>query len=180
VGVALAAAVISWWFRYSATRRTAEFYGLDVRLMRNAPIVELMRFNPASRDGFEMEEVERLLDVPTDRRDISTAAGLTHLRAALLEDRSYIWPPQPTRDGMFRGQWQWIVVFRDDQTGLSTNLVFTRDWQSVTKIRREVRRAGQSIPSLSYPSSKILSCKPIAGGLAEMLEPLAPESSQQR
>jgi hypothetical protein len=180
VGVALTAAGTSWWFRYSATRRTAEFYGLDVRLIRDAPIVELMRFEPSSKDGFEMEEAGRHLDVPTNRRDISTAAGLTHLRAALLEDRSYIWPPQPTKHGMFRGQWQWILVFRDDQTGLSTNLVFARDWQSVTKIGREVHRAGKSTTRLFYPSSTILSCKPIADGLAEMLEPLAPVSPKQR
>src|SRR5262245_471220 len=74
VAIATVAAAASWWFRYKATHRAAEFWGSeDARLIRDAPIVEM--YEPA--------------------RDISAARGLVHLRNALLEDRSFQWPSKP-------------------------------------------------------------------------------------
>jgi hypothetical protein len=84
VAACLVAAAASWWFRYSATHRAAEFWGSQaVALIRDAQHVTLRSDTP-SADGAGTAEA----DVP---RDISAAKGLTHLRTALLEDASYDW-----------------------------------------------------------------------------------------
>lgn len=75
LAIGLAAAAASWWFRYSATHRAAQFWGPQAaELLRDAPHVTL--------------RTDASTDVPGD---ISNAKGLTHLRAALLEDASYDW-----------------------------------------------------------------------------------------
>jgi hypothetical protein len=86
VVIGLAAAAASWWFRYSATHRAAQFWGPQAAtLIRDAPHVTLRS------------------DASTDEpRDVSDARGLTHLRNALLEDNSYDWsaagPPDTNWD----------------------------------------------------------------------------------
>ncbi len=73
--IGLAAAAASWWFRYSATHRAAQFWGPQAAtLIRDAPHVTL-----------------RSDSTDDDALDISAAPGLTHLRTALLEDGSYDW-----------------------------------------------------------------------------------------
>jgi hypothetical protein len=84
VAACLVAAIASWWFRYAATHRAAQFWGSQaVALIRDAPHVTL-RSDVTSTDAAGGAEA----DVP---RDISSAKGLTHLRNALLEDASYDW-----------------------------------------------------------------------------------------
>ena len=84
IAIALLSAAASWWFRYAATHRTAQFWGPQAgTLIRDAPHVTLRSDTP-SADGAGGDEA----DVP---RNISTAKGLTHLRNALLEDSSYQW-----------------------------------------------------------------------------------------
>lgn len=78
------AAAVSWWFRYSTTRRAVEFWGAEsATLIRDAQHVTL-RSDAPSADGEGGDEA----DVP---RDITDTKGLTHFRNALLEDSSYHW-----------------------------------------------------------------------------------------
>jgi hypothetical protein len=84
VAIALLAASASWWFRYSATHRSAQFWGPQAgTLIRDAKHVTL-RSDAPSTDAEGGAEA----DVP---RDITGAKGLTHLRNALLEDANYLW-----------------------------------------------------------------------------------------
>lgn len=93
--VALATAGASWWFRYSATHRALQFWGpTAARLIRDAPRVTL-----------------RSEDANTLPRDISTAHGLTHLRTALLEDRSYDW----SAAGPPNTNWSNSLVFEETE-----------------------------------------------------------------
>jgi len=129
--IALAAAAISWWFRFDATHRAAKFWGPDgVRLIRDAPVFILDTCQSADRD-------------------VSSFRGLIHLRTALLEDRSFRWPPQrvPTEF-----PWEHGLVFRDEVTGHSLSVFFSSDF-------RWVRGPG---------FETMLSCEPIAAGLREM------------
>src|SRR5437762_2962231 len=91
--VALMAASASWWFRYSATHHTAQFWGPEAaRLIRDAPKVTLRSYDPAV--GADADSSN------SSARDISNARGLIHLRNALLEDSSYDWsaktPTEPS------------------------------------------------------------------------------------
>lgn len=133
--------------------------------------MELYRFEPQATDGLstssELDEAERFLERPTNRCDITSERGLTHFRAALLEDRSYLWPAQPLKPS---DQWRWILVFRHEKYGPRAILIFSPDWQFVTTHRFRERRVGVG-PFTKfeiYEGSK-LSCKPIAAGLDELL-----------
>ncbi len=100
LAIGLAAAAASWWFRYSSTRRAAQFWGPQAaELLRDAPHVTL-RSDAPSADGAGGDEA----DVP---RDISSAKGLTHLRNALLEDARYNW----TASGSPDTNWSNSLVF---------------------------------------------------------------------
>jgi hypothetical protein len=100
VAACLVAAIASWWFRYSATHRAAQFWGSQaVALIRDAPHVTLRSDTPSTDAAGGAEA-----DVP---RDISGAKGLTHLRNALLEDASYDW----TAAGQADTDWSSSLVF---------------------------------------------------------------------
>jgi hypothetical protein len=159
VAVAVAAAGTSWWFRYNATRRAAEFWGPDVvRLIRDAPSIELLKLapadeSPASNTLTIHDEQYRLVT----RIDASFWPGMTHLRNALLEDRSFkgynvqleSWP----------NKWRWALIFRDGQN--LTTVLFSDDCKNTT---------------LSEGHGQTARCDPIAAGLREMFAEL---SSQQ-
>ncbi len=152
LAVALAAAGASWWFRYNATHRAAEFWGgEDARQIRDAPTVALWRLNPPPDSTFLDESSGTYTLVhPDDKHDISTARGLIHLRNALLDDRSYHWPPQPPAPGT---RWKWSMVFRNNAAQDDTMLIFSADCKSVATFNRP---------------NEVLSCEPIAAGLSEV------------
>jgi hypothetical protein len=146
LSVALIAAGTSWWFRYTATSRAVRFWGPQAaRLIRDAPVVELREYGSQPDADFM-----RL----TNRRDISHAPGLVHLRNALLEDRSFKWPAEFAMPG----RWQWAIVFRDESANAAT-VYFTGDWEQVGSADHE----------------RTLSCQPISSGLAKFVEELPPE-----
>ena len=94
----------SWWFRYSATHRAAQFWGPQAaELIRDAPHVTL-RSAAAAADGQDAADA----DVP---RDVSNAKGLTHLRNALLEDASYDWSTAGRADT----NWENSLVFEESE-----------------------------------------------------------------
>jgi hypothetical protein len=157
LALALAAAGASWWFRYSATHRAATFWGPETsRLIRDATLVEFYQLMPSGQTEIELEELLRFLDAPFDARDVSSMRGLTHLRNALLEDRSYIWPPVPRTP---KDQWRWVLVFRDEPGHSTAVLAFSPEWRLVTNCKNEL--------------GKNVSCEPIAAGLGEMLGELS-------
>ena len=161
VAIAIASAAVSWWFRYSTTHRAAEFWGPQTaRLIRDAPIVKLYQMNPPTQSRQSSRDAVDFLN-STSGRDVSKTPGLTHLRKALLEDRSYRWPAQPIRPGDRR---QWALRFAESPSGEGLILWFSPDWQYVRSAERE----------------KIVSCEPIADGLAEMLGELAPAAENPR
>jgi hypothetical protein len=152
VVIALTAAGTSWWYRYSATSQSATFWGAQTAaLIRDAPIVELYEWRSVPTVAFQSRFSQSYLD-RANGRDISKIAGLTHLRNALLEDRSYKWPAEP----LVPGSWGWVLVFRDHR-GRAAILFFARDWTRVSTF-----------------DNHLLSCEPIAGGLVEMLGDLVP------
>jgi hypothetical protein len=152
--VALAAAATSWWFRYEATHKAAQFWGPAAALLvRDAPAVELNRLVPAgSSDVTTVRAADDVYQL-SGGRDISSAPGLTHLRGALLEDRSYSWPAHPPEPGT---HWSRALVFRGRSLADTLTIALSDDFKYALK---------------SYPGqeAEVVSCEPIAGGLAETI-----------
>jgi hypothetical protein len=139
VGVALVGAGASWWYRYEATHRAAEFWGPQAaRLIRDAPQVTLQRRQ------FEPGEI-----------DISKAQGITHLRNALLENRSYDWPQPETSVRPQVSMPRWVLIFSDPSTNENVAIQFSDDC-GLAQLLGESKRGWA------------ISCAPIKAGLSQV------------
>ena len=148
----MAAAGTSWWFRYSATHRAAEFWGpQEARLIRDAPVVEFWVHEPPGDLETTVAALTGTVVDPEKVRDITAARGLVHLRNALLDNRSFNWPPIPPKADV---RWGWVLSFRNGSANERTLLVLSADCKQIASIDR---------PGL------VLSSEPIAAGLSEMI-----------
>jgi hypothetical protein len=134
VAVAVLAAGFSWWFRYSATRQAARFWGPQHVLVRDAKNVQLVTLGPMGADESHVHDsestfadhyhtMEGVVKV-VDRRDVTDSHGLIHLRTELLQDRSYEWAtnaPAATVD------WKYGLEFRDATTSPPLLVLFSSD-----------------------------------------------------
>jgi hypothetical protein len=155
IAVALASAAASWWFRFAATHEAARFWGPQLsQLIRDAPVVELCRFPQPTREIVPGDGAAELGSATCT--DVSRARGLTHLRNALLEDRSFAWPVQTGSNSM---GWYWALVFRQDKRGTGHILLFS---ENATRVA-------------ASSSDDVLSCQPISTGLLEMFREMSPE-----
>jgi hypothetical protein len=151
VAVALAAAGTSWWFRYKATHRAASFWGPEgSQMIRDAPRVLLTR-TP--------------LSAPSLTRDISTAPGITHLRNALLEDRSFKWG-QGISIAPKGGSW--TLEFSTPASGEPFAILFSTDC-----------RAAKAIGDDGAKKEWQVSTEPISKGLREVFDELTSEVATQ-
>jgi hypothetical protein len=146
LAVAVVAAGTSWWFRYKATRRAAEFWGAEgSQLIRDAPVVLLGRRGQTA--------------------DISQARGLTHLRNALLEDRSFNW--DSTTFGKMDNDWAWALTFHDAASNKTLTIAVFNDFRCIA-------------PFEMNEGVRPISCEPIAAGLREMFAELVSDAPQQQ
>jgi hypothetical protein len=158
--VALTGAAVSWFFRYNATHRAAEYWGPETaRLIRDAPIVEV--FNPTTPITIPSNDTAGVGGFIDETRDVSTAHGLVHLRTALLEDHSFDWPPKPVSPDV---QWKHSLLFRNKGLGNTAILLFSPDFKLVNV-------AG---------AKEMLSCAPIAAGLREMFAEFSSDSASAK
>jgi len=158
VAIALAAAGMSWWFRYANTHQTVEFWGpTAATLIRDAPRVTLRSYDPSV-------VAEPPSDAPLPL-DISQARGLTHLRNALLEDRSFDWNAKPPTDMNFQSS----LVF-EVTAGAEPRLVvlFSPDFNYAANGSSDVA-----------PRPTVC-CRPIADGLKKFFTDTLAESPNQR
>ncbi len=152
--VGLAAAAASWWFRYNATHKAVDFWGAEaVELIRDAPRVTLRSDRPsADQEGGDEADVTR---------DISNARGLTHFRAALLEDRSYDWSASGPPDN----NWSRSLVFEVTAGAEPRVLIlFSPDFRWAAN------------GSQGDPVRHVVSTAPIAEGLAKFFAEQAVEA----
>jgi hypothetical protein len=105
LGLGLAAAVLAIGYQRLQTRRCLDFYGVTAaRRLSKAPRVELWTLAPAGSPG-------RLM--ATDRRDISSARGIVHLRRGLVEDAGFRWDVEGPADRLPDQIWDYALVFSD-------------------------------------------------------------------
>ena len=146
--MAILLAGASWWFRYSATNQAARYWGPEgSQLIRDAQNVFLQPSPP---------ETGPLVD-------ISQARGITHLRNALLEDRSFNWASKTIGEA----ELEWVLIFRDSETGKFMHIGIADDCCVITGYRLDINRVQMTQP---------ISCEPIARGLREMFTELAADS----
>jgi hypothetical protein len=161
--VALGAAAFSWWYRYTSTRRAAAFWGpAAVALIRDAPSVHWIKVEPL-RDmsqhvhhpgGVFPEDYHLLSGIwhVTERRDVSKAPGLTHLRNALLMDRSFRVDERAAPE-----EWHNGLEFRQSPEGQTLVIFFSADGG------RMLRQPPAAGADLAAPSARF------AEGLTEIL-----------
>jgi len=157
VGAGILAAAASWWFRYVATHQADQFWGPQAAtLIRDAPRVELLTLQRDAGDA-SPGELKTVAGTPwriTGCIDISHAPGLTHLRNALLEDRSFRWPSHSVPAD---ASWTHGLRFRDGPAPLLV-VLFSSDF-------------GLATASLANSTaSQTVSCEPIAPGLRQVFD----------
>jgi hypothetical protein len=141
--VAIVAAGVSWGFRFYATHRAAGFWGPQAaRLIRNSTTVKLSRID-RSPDGTVN---------PNTTRDVSNAHGITHLRNALLEDKSFDWLADNAAPNV---EAAWRLQFVGDSPNEIAEVFFTADLNYTFH-----PVAGHQIRGVS--------CAPISAGLLEL------------
>ena len=119
----IAAACTGIWFQRGQTRQCLAFYGAAAaRRITTAPQVELLRLAKTDAPG-------RLRAV--ERREISAAKGLVHLRRGLVEDANFRWHATDSAalERLPAAAWDWAIVFSDpaDPAGERTVLVIDFD-----------------------------------------------------
>jgi hypothetical protein len=154
VGLALIGGGFSWWFRYTATHRAAIFWGPEaVRLIREAPAVYWIVLGPIEDEAAHVH----VADNPfadhyhtlggawrvAERREITNARGLIHLRNELLMDRSF-----RAEDGLppATGNWQSALEFRGSPANPPLVIFFTDDCRQMMR-HPPVRGATLAVPS---------------------------------
>lgn len=111
LGVSLSLAAFAVWFRQQAGRRCLEYWGVShAERIQHAEQVELLRLSADARGPWRLSDGSPLrADAP---QDVSRAAGLSHVRSALLEDRGFLWTP--AADGrQCQPQWTCALRFAD-------------------------------------------------------------------
>jgi hypothetical protein len=141
--VAIVAAGVSWWFRFHATHLAASFWGAQTaRIISDSTSITLTHMS-RNADG---------LIATNATRDVSHAPGITHLRTALLEDRSFVWP---AHDGSPPAPAAWQLTFIGDSSNEKASVWFTPDLNYV-------------FHDLSPGHTRGVSCAPISAGVLEL------------
>lgn len=153
-GLALAAGVLSWWYRYETAHQSTTFWG---------PHFADLIARPSEVTAFGLEQLPttepndesfRILDKsydPTNRKDITKTAGMVHLRNAILSDSNYLWDSEVTTS-----DWRWCLVFVGE--GRRATILFNEDF---TVLGRMNQRADQV---------RTVDCRPMAETLREYVK----------
>jgi hypothetical protein len=120
MGVGIASAVGSQWYYYHLQHRPLALWGVaEANLMLNAPLIDALLLAPADKvppgklaPGEDRERItvgkEHLLVLK--RKDVSTAPGVTHVRACLASDESFDWN---AATGDCQPQWTYGLEFNN-------------------------------------------------------------------
>jgi hypothetical protein len=152
VVLAVLAAGFSWWYRYSSTRQSTRFWGgQNARLIRDAKHVHLITLGPLGADHVhepnatfaDHYHVPDGLVAVVERRVVTEAPGLIHLRTELLVDRSF-----ETHSGVLASasDWRYGLEFRDAETNPPLVVFFTADCR---RLMRYPPTTGSGVASLT-------------------------------
>ena len=125
----IAAAATGIWYQRGQTRRCLAFYGTAAaRRITAAPRVELWQLAATAAP-------DRLRAV--ERREITAAKGLVHLRRGLVEDANFDWESGADGTTSVRlpaGAWDLAIVFSDSATSSETMSLKTMSPENTTML----------------------------------------------
>jgi hypothetical protein len=148
-GLALAAGVLSWWYRYEAAHESTTFWGPHfAELIANPSNVSAFALEATTESSDEAFSILEKPYSPVDRKDITQTPGMVHLRNAILTDTNYHWDHEIEND-----DWRWCLEFVGD--GRKATILFNEDF---TILGRMNQRADQV---------RVVDCQPMAETLRE-------------
>lgn len=165
MATALAMASFGWWFRFQATNQTAQFWGPEAALLiRDAPQVFAYRW-PEGMSVEDWASGSKPNAGEAAMIEIAAAPGITHLRAALLEDRSFVWngpAAEPANEPLT--SLGYGLQFVDSSQHSELLLGFSEDCRTLVRIAANGEPSVHiSISSISISSE--ISSEPISAGL---------------
>ncbi len=153
-GVAIAAGIASWWYRYESAHRSTEFWG---------PVAAEVIARPERVNAFSVERESHQNDSPTastetltigkqrlligNLHDVTSARGMMHLGSLLLTDRNFNW-----QTAVEVPRWRWGLRF-EAPAGEAT-VVFDEDFEAIGLVD-------------SRGTVRSLDCRPLALTLRE-------------
>ncbi len=130
-GLALIAAVLSWWYRYESAHRSTSFWGPHFAELIARPS-EVTAFGLADEQSKEALDEFPIIDRTYYRqlpRDLTKAPGMVHLRHSILTDGNYNWENPASTD-----DWRWCLQFTDG--GVTATLLFNDDFTILGRLNR--------------------------------------------
>ena len=138
--IALAAGVGGWCYQYSATARSAEFWGQPgAQLITNPQTVRVLKLLPLEVAKLQGQPILSSWPngyVAIASEDVSNVHGLSHLRYALVQDRNFDWAPTEPSQGA-QIQWRFALEFTDQTDRIA--ILFSDDWRSLGRLANPAR-----------------------------------------
>jgi hypothetical protein len=130
-GVAVAAAVLSWIYRYQATHDSQQFWGPNFsRLIAEPAEVTAFRLdNEQSKEAFDELQVVGRTYYRRLPKDVTKERGMIHLRNSILTDANYNWDKSVQTD-----DWKWCLQFAKDE--LVATILFNQDFTILGRLNR--------------------------------------------
>lgn len=157
LALALALGAVSWWYRFETAHRATLFWGPEV-----AQIIA----EPGKITGYKLDPATDAAGEPLDVagreyrgvlvRDLTGAAGMVHLRHALVTDSNYLWMKRPAAPD----QWRWALQFHKGEHNVL--IVLTEDFQTLGKL-------------VGSAPLEMIDCRPMAETLREYFASLGIE-----
>lgn len=144
--VCVSLVLFALWQRSHDTARIRQFWGArGASLIQNAPQVLLRRANwPMHQEAPSLNDNKQLW------QEISSAPGLVHLRATLVDDRYFKWPDRAAQDSerttdsptvrvlRFTGPTGFVEAAIDTQRGVVVDLASGRAVEIIASSRRAI------------------------------------------
>lgn len=168
--IALASGGFSWWFRWSATHRAADFWGPEAaKIIRDAKNVTAARLTGDHPMTIGPKENAIVAQV-----DASKAKGLLHFKQALLEDRSYNWQFARPASENFEATYR-VLFGHPSHSSLPDDLKTNFNSFVVVMFNEDCTRC---CFEFHHERSSIADCSPISQGLLKIFSDwLSPASN---
>ncbi len=149
-GLALAAGIFSWWYRFEVAHRSTTFWGPQFAdLIVRPSDVTAFGLKPTTVESGEdtlqilSQNFERI-----DSKDLTSAPGMVHLRNSILTDGNYRWDEPVSNE-----DWRWCLQFSGE--GMTATILFSENFAVLGRMNQR----GDNV--------RTVDCQPMAETLRE-------------